>query len=105
MQNSGGRAVFTCPVCSSKLLKRTSWIEHRYLRRDIYCCINPVCNASFSGTSELTHIASPSGMPDCRECDLPPSPLYLRNAALAAHIRKITVANGDLFAELPAPQG
>ncbi len=99
-----GKVVFACPVCNHKMSKRTSWMEHQFLRRDVYCCSNPICNASFTGHTELTHIASPSGMENGGVCSLPPSPSYLRNAALAAHIRELTAANGDLFADLPARQ-
>ncbi len=97
MAAHAGKVVFRCPFCSSRLSKRTSWLEHRFLRRDVYCCDNPTCSASFVGMSELTHIASPSGCDSGNSCDLPASTSYLRNAALSAYIRK-TSSTGDLFA-------
>lgn len=100
-----GKVVFTCEFCGHRLVKRTSWLQHQYLRSDVYCCTNPVCNASFIGATELTHIASPSGLAEGRGSGLPEAPSYKRNAALAAHIARMTAASGDLFAgdDPPAP--
>ena len=79
------RVVFACEACGSRLVKRTSYLTHQYLRHDTFVCDNPVCGAAFSGHTELTHIASPSGMPEAAPCDLPPTPTLLRNQALEAY--------------------
>lgn len=57
------KAVFRCEACNEKLVKRTSFLAHRFLRQDAWVCPNPVCGATYTGHSELTAIASPSGMP------------------------------------------
>ena len=61
----GRKVVFSCEACGSRLVKRTSWLNHPFLRNDIYVCDNPTCGASYSGHTELTGIASPSGIPNC----------------------------------------
>lgn len=83
--SSRRKVVFSCPCCGAPLIKRTSYLTHQYLRHDTFVCDNPVCGASFSGHTELTHIASPSGMPEAGPCDLPPTPTLLRNQALEAY--------------------
>ncbi len=75
---AGGRAIFCCEACGSRLIKRTSALAHKYLRNDIYVCDNPLCAASYSGHSELTGIASPSGVPMALPSELPPTPSFLR---------------------------
>lgn len=35
------RAIFRCTCCGAKLKKRSSWLEHKYLRRDVYVCETP----------------------------------------------------------------
>ncbi len=104
MSLTAGKVVFRCAFCEAPVTKRTSWMEHRYFRRDIYCCENPMCNASFVGATELTHLASPSGYEEGGTCDLPRSNQYLRNAALAAIIRKESGAQGDMLAEAALPK-
>lgn len=74
----GGRAVFSCEACGSRLIKRTSSLAHKFLRNDAYVCENPLCAASYSGHSELTGIASPSGVPQALPSELPPTPGLLR---------------------------
>ena len=74
----GGRAVFSCEACGSRLIKRTSSLAHKFLRNDAYVCENPLCGASYSGHSELTGIASPSGVPKALPSELPPTPGFLR---------------------------
>lgn len=74
----GRRAVFCCEYCGNALIKRTSCLQHKYLRNDVYVCENPLCGASFSGHSELTGVASPSGIPDSIASDLPPTASFLR---------------------------
>jgi len=76
------RTVFECPFCHSKLLKRSSFLLHPYLRSDIYTCTNPLCNASFTGHNELTHLSSPTGLPDAAPCQLPDMPPELRQQTL-----------------------
>lgn len=71
IDTAGRRAVFSCPTCSYVLVKRTSYLTHQFLRHDTYVCSNPLCSAAFSGHSELTAIASPSGIPGAQPCDLP----------------------------------
>ena len=90
------KAIFRCEFCGSKLFKRTSWLTHTHLRKDVYCCDNPVCNASFVGTTELTHILSPSGMA-AMDSQLPKSPMYKRREVLMAYQASNMVYNGDLF--------
>lgn len=75
------KAAFHCPSCSHVLVKRTSFLAHPHLRHDVYVCSNPLCSASFSGHSELTGIASPSGLPHAPASDLPPTPAYQRALA------------------------
>ncbi len=76
--STGRRAVFCCEYCGNALIKRTSCLQHKYLRNDVYVCENPLCGASFSGHSELTGVASPSGIPDSIASDLPPTASFLR---------------------------
>jgi len=76
------RTVFECPFCHSKLIKRSSFLLHPYLRSDTYTCTNPLCNASFTGHNELTHLTSPTGIPDAAPCHLPEMPAELRQQAL-----------------------
>lgn len=81
MQAFTRKAVFTCDVCHSRLIKRTSALLHPHLRHDLYICSNPLCSASYSGHTELTGIASPSGVPDAPASDLPPTPAFERAVA------------------------
>lgn len=92
-----GKVVFQCEFCGHRLVKRTSWLQHQHLRSDVYCCTNPVCNASWVGNTELTHILSPSGLANGHASGLPEAPGFKRNAALAAHIARMAAAEGDLF--------
>lgn len=73
-----GRAVFSCKACGSLLIKRTSSLAHKFLRNDAYVCENPLYGASYSGHSELTGIARPSGVPRALPSELPPTPGFLR---------------------------
>jgi hypothetical protein len=84
--SSRRKVVFSCPFCRAPLIKRTSYLSHTFLRHDTFVCDNPVCGAAFSGHTELTHIASPSGMPEAPPCELPPTPAFLRNKALDAYL-------------------
>ncbi|WP_342749450.1 ogr/Delta-like zinc finger family protein [Xanthomonas pisi] len=69
-----------CEACSARLIKRTSVLAHKFLRHDSYLCENPKCGATYTGHSELTGIASPSGVPTSHS-DLPPTPAYKRAQA------------------------
>lgn len=79
------RVVFRCEACNGVLIKRTSYLTHPHLRHDTYVCDNPVCSASYTGHTELTAIASPSGMPNARPSDLPEAPAYARHLAMKAY--------------------
>jgi len=76
------RVQFECPCCQSPMQKRTSYRLHSFLRSEVYTCTNPLCNASFAAHNELTHIASPSGLPDASKCPLPRLTPRLRRRAL-----------------------
>ncbi|MBH1633677.1 hypothetical protein I5U65_00570 [Stenotrophomonas maltophilia] len=76
--STSSRATFSCEACDTPLLKRTSRLQHRHLRSDVWVCQNPLCGATYTGNSELTSIASPSGMPDAPASELPPTPGYTR---------------------------
>ncbi|MFK3649304.1 ogr/Delta-like zinc finger family protein [Lysobacter enzymogenes] len=96
------RVVFTCDACGSVLIKRTSYLSHQHLRHDAYVCDNPMCGASYTGHTELTGIASPSGLPNARPSDLPESPSYARNLALKAYREGLADGQLDLLDSLPA---
>jgi len=96
------RAVFTCEFCNSLLIKRTSYLSHQHLRHDTWVCDNPVCGASYTGHTELTGIASPTGMPNARPSDLPESPTHARLAALKAYRTAQAENQLDLLDSLPA---
>lgn len=93
------KVVFSCPACRAPLIKRTSYLTHQYLRHDTFVCENPVCGASYSGHTELTGIASPSGMPDAAPCDLPPTPAYQRAKALEIYRQSRDDVQLDLLAD------
>jgi len=75
---TSSRATFCCEACDTALIKRTSRLQHRHLRTDIWICPNPLCSASYSGNSELISIVSPSGIPEAPPSELPPTPGYER---------------------------
>lgn len=76
--STSSRATFFCEACDTALIKRTSRLQHRHLRSDVWECQNPLCGATYVGNSELTSIASPSGVPDAPTSELPPTPGYTR---------------------------
>lgn len=78
------KVVFRCEACGGPLIKRTSYLAHQFLRHDSYVCENPMCGATYTGHSELTGIASPSGIPSAAS-ELPPTPSYERARALQAY--------------------
>jgi predicted RNA-binding Zn-ribbon protein involved in translation (DUF1610 family) len=96
------RVVFTCEACGGVLIKRTSYLSHQHLRHDTYVCDNPVCSASYTGHTELTGIASPSGMPNARQSELPEAPAYARNLALKAYRNAQAERQLDLLDSQPA---
>lgn len=97
MQAFTRKAVFTCDVCQSRLIKRTSALLHQHLRHDLYICSNPLCSASYSGHTELTGIASPSGMPDAPASELPPTPAFERAVAAQALRQACDDRQPDIF--------
>lgn len=101
MQVSQGKAVFHCEACNSRLVKRDSSLLHKHLRQDVYVCSNPLCSASYSGHTEITGIASPSGVPNAPASDLPPTSSYQR----AVHERSMRAAKNrdqlDIFDSQP----
>lgn len=84
MSATGTRVVFHCEACGGALRKRSSFRSHQFLRHDLWQCTNPLCSASYVGFSELTSLASPSGLPDAPPSELPPTPVCLRRMAEAA---------------------
>ena len=90
------RVVFACEACGSRLVKRTSYLTHKFLRHDTYVCDNPVCAAAYSGHTELTGIASPTGMPNAAPCGLPPTPAYERAKAQEVYRQQMQDAQMDL---------
>lgn len=78
------KAVFRCEACNERLVKRTSFLAHKFLRQDAWVCPNPMCGAAYTGHSELTAIASPSGM-DNADSELPLTPAAHRARFLQAH--------------------
>ena len=97
------KVVFSCEACGSPLIKRTSYLSHRFLRHDTYCCDNPVCGATYSGHTELTGIASPTGVPDAPPSDLPPTPAYLRAIATDAYRQAAQQRQMELLDVPPSP--
>lgn len=98
----GIRAKFRCTACGGLLVKRTSSLTHPHLRHDTYVCDNPICSACYSGITELTGIASPSGMPNARPVELPPTPAYPRNLALKVYQQAKSGPQCSL--DLPEPE-
>ncbi|PJO54410.1 hypothetical protein CR156_14435 [Stenotrophomonas lactitubi] len=73
------------------------------MRHDSFNCTNPVCSAAFTGHTELTGVASPSGLPHALPTDLPPSPAYAREIAQRAHRLQLCGSQPDLLDALPLP--
>ncbi|MBO9855167.1 MULTISPECIES: ogr/Delta-like zinc finger family protein [Xanthomonas] len=90
------KVVFSCESCGSRLIKRTSSLSHKYLRHDSYVCENPMCGATYTGHSELTGIASPSGVPTAHS-ELPPTPAFERALALQAYRESLGERQLDLI--------
>lgn len=97
------KGVFRCPFCGSPLVKRTSHLSHEHLRHDSYNCTDPMCSAAFTGHSELTGVASPSGLPGARPTDLPPSPAYACEVDQRPHRMHCSGNQPDLLDGLPLP--
>ena len=94
------KAVFLCPYCSSPLFKRTSFLAHRFLRNDVFVCENPLCSAAFNATTEITHIASPTGIPHAMPCELPDTPHLLRQKIAREHRALAGDRQLDLLADV-----
>nr|WP_314583861.1 hypothetical protein [uncultured Pseudomonas sp.] len=75
---------FWCCFCGAPLVCRTSWFAHVFLRQQVFQCHFAPCSASFYAHTELTHLASPSGLPNAPACELPPS-----NSHLTAMAQKV----------------
>jgi hypothetical protein len=73
----GQRAVFCCPPANA-VGEAHQRVAAPFLRTDAYVCPNPMCGATYTGNSELTSVASPSGLPSAPACELPPTPGYQR---------------------------
>lgn len=97
------KVVFRCDFCKSPLIKRTSHLSHDHLRHDSFVCSDPICSAAFTGHTELTGVASPSGIPHAPASDLPPSPAYAREIAQRAHRMLQGGMQPDLLDALPGP--
>lgn len=72
---------FWCCFCGAPLVCRTSWFAHVFLRQQVFQCHFAPCSASFYAHTELTHLASPSGLPNAPACELPPSTSHLNAMA------------------------
>lgn len=93
------RVVFSCEACGSHLIKRTSFLAHQFLRNDTYICDNPMCGASYTGHTELTALASPSGMPNAAS-ELPETPALIRARHLQQYQQMANETQADLFEQL-----
>lgn len=93
------KAQFVCCFCRQPLIRRTSWLQHVFLRQEVYQCSEPTCGASFNATAELTHLASPTGHPNAPACSLPETPAYLRRLAQQVHQKNLATNQMDLLAE------
>ena len=94
--SSRRKVVFSCPCCGAPLIKRTSYLTHQFLRHDTYVCDNPLCAASYSGHTELTGIASPTGVPGALPSELPPTPAFERAQAQAVYRQQLQDAQLEL---------
>ncbi|MET1080289.1 MAG: ogr/Delta-like zinc finger family protein [Pseudomonas sp.] len=95
--NRNKRSQFHCPFCAAPLIRRTSWLVHPFMRQENYQCDFTGCGASFQGASELTHISSPSGMPDPPRCSLPETPTFLRVMAQRVYQRNLATRQMELL--------
>lgn len=91
------KAQFSCCFCGRPLIRRTSWLQHVFLRQEVYQCSEPTCGASFNATAELTHLASPTGKPDAPPCSLPETPAYLRRLAQQVNERNMATRQMHLL--------
>lgn len=90
---------FSCHFCGSRLIRRTSWLAHPFLRQAMYQCDLPVCGASFASITELTHLASPSLWPCAKPCPLPLTPNHLQMMARRVHQMNLATRQMDLLDE------
>lgn len=77
---SGSTYKLCCPNCSGPLRVRNSNALHPLLRSIFLQCQNLPCGATYNGQMEITHILSPSGMPNAA-IDLPLAPSAIRKQA------------------------
>lgn len=96
-----GKVAFRCDFCTTALVKRTSHLTHEHPRHDSFICPNPVCAASYTGHTELTGIARPSGLPH-EPPSAPPSPTYAREIAQRACRIQHSGRQLDLLDTLPS---
>lgn len=54
---------YKCPVCGEHMKVRVTQPMSPTVKYTLYQCTNPVCGASFRGTTSLDAIISPSAMP------------------------------------------
>lgn len=91
------KATFLCPFCRSALYKRTSHLAHQFLRNDVFVCDNPLCSAAFNAHTELTHVASPTGIPHALPCELPDTPHLMRRSMERAYRAEMESRQLDLL--------
>tara|TARA_R110002167_G_scaffold98718_13_gene259449 strand:+ start:2222 stop:2536 length:315 start_codon:yes stop_codon:yes gene_type:complete len=77
---SGSTYKQVCPNCHGPLRVRNSIALHPLLRTIFFQCQNVPCGATYNGQMEITHILSPSGMPNA-SIDLPLAPSAIRKQA------------------------
>lgn len=67
-----------------------------FLRQQVYQCHFAPCSASFYARTELTHLASQSGLPNAPACELPPSTNHLRRMAQKVYENNLAVREEQL---------
>lgn len=90
---------FSCHFCGARLIRRTSWLAHAFLRQTIYQCDDASCGASFSAIAELTHVSSPSRNQDAKPCPLPLTPNHLQMMARRVYQMNLGNRQMDLLDE------
>lgn len=77
---SGSIYKLKCPNCGESIRIRNSVAMHPLLRTTYMQCVNVVCGATYRGQVEITHLMSPSGMPN-PTVNLPLAPASIRREA------------------------
>ena len=90
---------FSCHYCGARLIRRTSWLAHAFLRQTFYQCDDPGCGAAFIGANELTHLATPGRTHDTKPCPLPISPNHLHVMARRVYEMNLGTRQMDLLKE------